>query len=118
VQQLQLTTQQHDGRAVVRLKGELDIATVDELRQHLHKARQSYGEHVILDLTDLEFMDSQGLSVIINCHKAVNAAAGSLVLVAPRPIVRRTLEITGLSRRLDVFDSIEEAAAPRAATAP
>jgi anti-anti-sigma factor len=118
VQQLQLTTQLHDGRAVVRLKGELDIVTVDELRQHLRKARQSYGEHVILDLTDLEFMDSQGLSVIVSCQKAVNAAAGSLVLVAPRPIVRRTLEITGLSRRLDVFDSIEEAAAAPSRATP
>jgi anti-sigma B factor antagonist len=98
----------------VRLKGELDIATVDQLRQHLNKARQACGEHVILDLTDLEFMDSQGLSVIVSCHKAVSAAAGSLSLVSPRPIVRRTLEITGLVRRLDVFDSVEEASAPRA----
>lgn len=110
MQQLELTTQQRDGRAVVRLKGELDIATAAELRQHLTTARQSYGENVILDLTELEFMDSQGLSVIVSCHKAVHAAAGSLVLVAPRPIVRRTLEITGLSRRLDVCDSIEEVA--------
>jgi anti-sigma B factor antagonist len=113
VQHLQLTTQQIDGHAVVSLKGELDIATVDDLRNDLRKARQSYGEHVILDLAELEFMDSQGLSVIVNCHKAVTAAGGSFALVAPRPIVRRTLEITGLSGRLHVFDSIKEAAAPR-----
>jgi anti-anti-sigma factor len=113
VQHLQLTTQEVDGHAVVGLRGELDIATVDDLRHDLRKARQSYGEHVILDLTELEFMDSQGLSVIVGCHKAVTAAGGSLALVAPRPIVRRTLEITGLSGRLSVFDSVEEAAAPR-----
>lgn len=109
MQQLQLTTQRHGGHAVVRLKGELDIATVDQLWHHLNKARQTCGEHVILDLTDLEFMDSQGLSVIISCHQTVKSAAGSLSLVAPRPIVRRTLEITGLVKRLDIFDSIEEA---------
>jgi anti-sigma B factor antagonist len=113
VQHLQLITQEVDGHAVVRLKGELDIATVDDLRHDLRQARQSYGEHVILDLTELEFMDSQGLSVIVGCHKAVTAAGGSLALVAPRPIVRRTLEITGLSGRLQVFDSVEEAVAPR-----
>jgi anti-sigma B factor antagonist len=113
VQQLQLMTQEVDGHAVVHLKGELDIATVDDLRNNLRQTRQSYGEHVILDLTDLEFMDSQGLSVIVACHKSVTAAGGSLALVAPRPIVRRTLEITGLSGRLAVFDSVEEAAAPR-----
>lgn len=118
MQHLQLTTQQIDGHAVVRLKGELDIATVDDLRDDLRKARQSYGEHVILDLTELEFMDSQGLSVIVGCHKTVTAAGGSLGLVAPRPIVRRTLEITGLTGRLHVFDTIEEAAAPRETAAP
>ena len=118
MQHLQLTTQQIDGHAVVHLKGELDIATVDDLRNDLRKARQSYGENVVLDLTELEFMDSQGLSVIVSCHKAVTAAGGSLALVAPRPIVRRTLEITGLAGRLHVFDSIEAAIAPREAAAP
>ncbi len=113
MQHLQLTTQQIDGHAVIRLKGELDIATADDLRDDLRKARESYGENVILDLTELEFMDSQGLSVIVGCHKAVTAAGGSLALVAPRPIVRRTLEITGLSGRLHLFDSVEEAAGPR-----
>jgi anti-anti-sigma factor len=118
VQTLNLTTECHNGRAVVRLRGELDIATVDDLRRHLRAARRTYGEHVILDLTDLEFMDSHGLSAIVSCHKAVTAAAGSLALVSPRPIVRRTLEITGLDRRLDVFDSFEEAMTPRATAAP
>jgi anti-anti-sigma factor len=112
-----LTTQEVDGHAVIHLKGELDIATVDDLRNDLRQARRSHGEHVILDLTDLEFMDSQGLSVIVNCHKSVTAAGGSLALVAPRPIVRRTLEITGLAGRLGVFGSIEDAIAPRAAAA-
>jgi anti-sigma B factor antagonist len=112
VQHLQLTTRQIDGHTVVGLKGELDIATVDDLREDLRKAREMYGVHLILDLAELEFMDSQGLSVIVSCHKTVTAAGGSLALVAPRPIVRRTLEITGLSGRLHVFDSIEEAAAP------
>ena len=118
MQQLQLTTQEVDGHAVLHLKGELDIATVDDLRSELRKARQSHGDRIILDLIELEFMDSQGLSVIVGCHKAVTAAGGSLALVAPRPIVRRTLEITGLSGRLDVFDSIEDAAAPRETAAP
>jgi anti-anti-sigma factor len=113
VQHLQLTTQEVGGHAVLRLKGELDIATIDVLRDDLRKARQTYGERIILDMTELEFMDSQGLSVIVNCHKTVTAAGGSLGLVAPRPIVRRTLEITGLTGRLDVFESVVAATAPR-----
>jgi anti-sigma B factor antagonist len=117
VRQLHLTTQQHDGYAVVRLTGELDLASVDDLRLHLRTTREKYGDHIILDLTDLEFMDSQGLSAIIDCHKTVTAASGRLALVAPRPIVRRTLEITGLTRRLDIVDTIDDLSAPGAKAA-
>lgn len=110
VRHLRLSTTTRDGFAVVNLKGELDIASAEDLRRHLRSTRASHGDHIILDLGTLEFMDSQGLSVIIRYHRAVTAEGGSLALAAPCPIVRRTLQITGLHRRLPVFDSVEEAA--------
>ncbi|WP_158581627.1 STAS domain-containing protein [Actinomadura spongiicola] len=106
---LEVTTRPHEGRAVVRLRGELDIASVDELRRHLNDARREHGERLVLDLTGLEFMDSGGLSVIVACYKATTAGGGGLTLAAPRPIVRRALEITGLHRRIPVTDTVEDA---------
>ncbi|MBO2465148.1 STAS domain-containing protein [Actinomadura violacea] len=106
---LEVTARSHAGRAVVRLRGELDIAGSDELRRHLEAARREHGDHVILDLAELEFMDSQGLSVIVGCYKAATAAGGSLTLAGPRPVVRRTLEITGLHRRIPVQATLEAA---------
>lgn len=106
---LKLSTTTRDGFAIVNLQGELDIASADDLRRHLRSTRGSHGDHIILDLDTLEFMDSQGLSVIVKHHLAVTAEGGSLALAAPRPIVRRTLQITGLHGRLPVFDTIEEA---------
>jgi anti-sigma B factor antagonist/stage II sporulation protein AA (anti-sigma F factor antagonist) len=116
VHYLHVTVRSHLGHTVVDLRGDLDIASVDDLRTQLRAARQAHGEHLILDLNDLEFMDSQGLSVLIGCHKAVSAAGGSLALVAPRPIVKRTLEITGLDRRFAIFDTVAEAAGQPAGT--
>ncbi|XVQ08747.1 STAS domain-containing protein [Spirillospora sp. CA-255316] len=110
---LDVTALPQDGRAVVRLSGELDIANGDDLRERLRAVRRSYGDHLVLDLTDLRFMDSHGLSIIIDCYKAVSEAGGGLVLAAPRPIVRRTLEITGLHRRITVTPTVEEALAAR-----
>jgi anti-anti-sigma factor len=110
---LDVTALPQDGRTVVRLRGELDIANGDDLRDRLRAARRSYGDHLVLDLTDLRFMDSHGLSIIIDCYKAVSKAGGGLVLAAPRPIVRRTLEITGLHRRITVTPTLEEALAAR-----
>ncbi|MBO2453245.1 STAS domain-containing protein [Actinomadura barringtoniae] len=118
MQPLQVNARSHDGRTVVRLRGELDIANAEDLRQKLTTARQELGEQVVLDLTDLEFMDSHGLSVIIHCYKAATAAGGGLTLAAPRPIVRRTLEVTGLTMRMNVTDSLDEALAEPAGATP
>ncbi|SEG07481.1 stage II sporulation protein AA (anti-sigma F factor antagonist) [Thermomonospora echinospora] len=107
---LTVTTRGRDGCAVISLRGELDIASADDLRRGLHAARRAHGDHLILDLDHLEFMDSHGLSVIVNCHKAVTGH-GSLALTGARPIVRRTLQITGLDRRLTLYDTVEQATA-------
>ncbi|MGP4023331.1 STAS domain-containing protein [Actinomadura sp. 3N407] len=106
---LEVTVRPHGGRTVVRLRGELDIACSEDLRRHLGDARRRHGEHLVLDLADLEFMDSGGLSVIVACYKAATAAGGSLTLAAPRPLIRRTLEITGLHRRIPVVPTLEDA---------
>jgi anti-anti-sigma factor len=109
---LEVTTRSDGGRAVVRLCGELDIACSEDLRRDLNAARREHGEHLVLDLADLEFMDSGGLSVIVACYKATTAAGGSLTLAGPRPIVRRTLENTGLHRRIPVTATLQEALTP------
>ncbi|TDE34452.1 STAS domain-containing protein [Actinomadura sp. 6K520] len=106
---LEMTTRPHAGRAVVRLRGDLDIASSEDLRVYLDAARREHGERLVLDLAGLEFMDSGGLSVIVSCYKAVTAAGGSLTIAAPPPLIRRTLAITGLHRRIPVADTLEEA---------
>ncbi|NDU75605.1 anti-sigma factor antagonist [Actinomadura sp. DSM 109109] len=108
---LEVTTRRDGGRAVLRLCGELDAAGSQELRARLDEARREHGDHLVLDLTGLDFMDSGGLSVIVSCYKAATAAGGSLVLAGPRPIVRRALEITGLHRRIPVRNTLQEALA-------
>ncbi|GAA0558525.1 STAS domain-containing protein [Actinomadura livida] len=106
---LEMTTRPHAGGTVVRLRGDLDIASSEDLRTYLDDARREHGERLVLDLAGLEYMDSGGLSVIVSCFKAVTAAGGSLTLAAPRPLIRRTLVVTGLHRRIPVADTLEDA---------
>jgi anti-anti-sigma factor len=115
VQPLEVTSRPHGGCTVVRLRGELDIATAEELRLRVRRARREHGDRVVLDLAELEFVDSHGLSAILGCYRSAAEAGGCLVLVAPRPIVWRALEITGLHRRLAIADTVEEAVAAAAA---
>jgi anti-anti-sigma factor len=108
---LKVTARRTGDHTVVELRGELDIANSDDLRERLSAIRGSHGVLLVLDLSGLEFMDSHGLSVIVNCYKAAVEAGGDLVLAAPRPVVRRTLEVTGLHRRITVVGTVEEALA-------
>ncbi|WP_395104886.1 STAS domain-containing protein [Actinomadura sp. SCN-SB] len=108
---LTVTARQADDRTIVELRGELDVANSDDLRERLRAIRRSHGERLVLDLSGLEFMDSHGLSVIVGCYQAAVAAGGDVALAAPQPVVRRNLEITGLHRRITVAGTVEEALA-------
>jgi anti-anti-sigma factor len=84
------------------LTGELDIATSPRLRAALSSPADG-SVLVILDLSELTFMDASGLSVILSAHDRLRENGGRLVLTpGPRP-VQRLFEITGTDRRLDFF---------------
>ena len=86
-----------DGGTVLRIHGELDISTADQLRRaagpHL-----GAGGHLVLDLSRVTFCDSTGLAVLVGFHKRLAASGGGLELYAPVPRVQHLLAITGLNR--------------------
>ncbi|HLI57112.1 MAG TPA: STAS domain-containing protein [Actinomycetota bacterium] len=86
---------------VVRVSGELDISSSPALREELTEVARG-GRNVILDLADLRFMDSTGLSVIIAALKRLRERSLDLLLCAPQPPVRRTLEICGLDEIITI----------------
>jgi anti-sigma B factor antagonist len=79
---------------IVRLSGELDIATVDGLTDRLIEIA---GSTVVVDLAELSFMDSTGLSALVVAKNRMESDGDVLMLTRPRPNVRRVLEITGLA---------------------
>ena len=100
----------HDrGCAVVWLCGELDAAQVAEARRFfLGLAEQGCGR-VVVDVTDLVFVDAAGLGVLVGAARSMAGAAGSLCLVDASPMLRRMLRIVGLTAVLPVYESIHAA---------
>jgi anti-anti-sigma factor len=86
-----------DQHAVVRLSGDLDLATAPKLAAQLAELAQNEVRHVAVDLSALEFMDSSGLSLFLAEHERVEMLGGELILFSPRPQVRRLFEVTGLN---------------------
>jgi anti-sigma B factor antagonist len=95
-----------EGRLVVVVRGELDLATAPDLEAVLLAPLKAGGQ-VVLDLRPLEFMDSTGVRVIVAAHVAGQEAGGGLVLVQTDPAgpVGRVLEISGLDGILEFVES-------------
>lgn len=89
-----------DSGPVLKVSGEVDIQTSPILDEHLKRAQAEGVSSIVVDLGEVTFLDSTGLSVLIAGLKRCQSAGGNMRLVAPRPNVRRVLEVTGL---LDAF---------------
>lgn len=81
----------------VRLLGELDMSTAPQLREELLRLVSAGATVVTVDLSELAFVDSTGLSVLITGLKRLRQQGGELALRSPTPGTRRVLEITGLT---------------------
>lgn len=84
---------------VVTAFGEIDLATCGEFSQALHHCANGHTD-VVVDLTDVTFMDCSALRVLVPLRRELEARGGRLCLVATRPIVLRLLDLTGVKFEL------------------
>jgi len=92
------------GVRTVRPSGELDIGTAPKLERALLEDREP-GDRIVLDLADLEFIDSTGLRVIVQAAAAAQQGRWELRLRHGRPAVRRVFEISGVLGALPFEDA-------------
>ena len=85
-----------DGQAEVHLKGDLDIATAPLLREGLLGVLADGSGDVTLEMSELSFIDSTGLSVLVGAFKRAQENGRHMMLRSPRPAARKVLEISGL----------------------
>jgi anti-sigma B factor antagonist len=93
---------------VVRLAGELDLYNADAVRESLVDACTDSPERIVVDLGEVEFIDSTALGVLIEARTKLNNRRAFL-LAAPRLETRRALEISGLDRHFTVHETVSEA---------
>ena len=81
------------GQPVIRVAGDLDIASVETLRGAVEAAMSKGPERLTFDVSALRFMDSAGIAVLLGAAREV----ASVRLHSPTPAVRRVVELTGLN---------------------
>jgi len=98
--ELAIATREDGEAAIVALSGELDIGSSDLLRDHLAKLLAGGRCRIVMDLTQLAFCDSTGLSTFVKASHGCVEQGGYLRLAAPNTHLARVLSIVGL---LDLF---------------
>jgi anti-anti-sigma factor len=97
------------GAAVILvLGGDLDLATAEEAEQAILEAEAAQPPLLVLDLSELAFMDSTGLRVVISAASRASEQDRRLVLIKGPEMVQRVFEITRLAERLEIVDSVDE----------
>lgn len=101
-----------DGDTVVlTLRGELDMQTVGRLRAHLADTLEHDQGAVLVDLTDVVFIDSTGLAALLNALRRLTRARRRLLIAAGDGPVRRMLRMTRLDSTFSLHESAESALA-------
>jgi len=99
-----------NGVLLIRLNGELDHHTAEELRTQAENAIQKHQiKHIVLNLEELHFMDSSGLGVILGRYKQIQKNKGEMVICAISPAVKRLFEMSGLFKIMKVERSEKNA---------
>jgi anti-sigma B factor antagonist len=100
VAELDLQTEIVGDTAHVAVRGEVDVATTPQLRELLHGLVQDGVHHIVLDCTELAFLDSSGIGLLVATRKRLTD--GELVIDSPQPHVRKVLELTGVNEQLSL----------------
>ena len=98
---------EQDGQTVVRLEGEVDVYTSPRLDDCLQSLIEAGQRSVVIDLTDVTFIDSSGLAVLIKAHTRMGEEGGGLAIASPSETAFRLFELTGLTAVFTIVDAPE-----------
>jgi anti-sigma B factor antagonist len=102
---------------IMAVAGEIDIATVAQLRERLFELADG-GQSVIVDLSQVSFVDSTGLGALVGAAKRAAANGGGLYVVGARPQIRQLFRVTGLDKQVLMVRTLDEALEATAAWRP
>ncbi len=95
---------------ICRIKGELDHHTAEEFRSFIdHNLENNPVKHLLLDMSELSFMDSSGIGALIGRYKKVSLAGGKVLIVNENKQVSRVFEVSGIYEIINSYGSIRQA---------
>ena len=95
---------------IVNLQGELDMASTDLFRKKvIPKLKKNNFNYLILNLSEVSFIDSTGLGAILGRYRVLAKKGGGILLVGLKPQVKRIFSLSGMLKIMDLYDSENDA---------
>ena len=99
------------GHHFIAARGEIDLFTAPDLKQVLTDAIEGGQHRLVIDLSEVSFLDSTALGVLIGAVKRLRSRGGALAIVNTDTSIAKTFEITGLDQIFTILPSRDEALA-------
>jgi anti-sigma B factor antagonist len=96
---------------VLDVGGEVDLSTAPALRSRIDQLIRDGARSLVIDLGDVAFLDSSGLSVLVSAKKRIEEVDGHLAIVCSQDPVLKVFMVTGLDRVFAIHQSLAEATA-------
>lgn len=107
---MQITTKTDNHTLIATLSGELDHHSAENIRSKIElDYSRNNSKNLILDFSNVSFMDSSGIGMIIGRYKNVKIHGGEMYICAINPAVKKLFDISALDKIVKVFDTLEEA---------
>lgn len=94
---------------VVEVSGEVDVYTAPRLREAVVEAIDEGATKLVIDVEQVEFLDSTGVGVMVGALKKVRSAGGTLDIVCTQPRLLKIFDITGLDKVFGLHASLADA---------
>lgn len=108
---MEITIQEYKRVAVITVTGRVDSATASEFENEVNEVIEGGQHNLVLDLSQVDFLSSAGLRVLVTTRKTLQAAGGDIVLAQPSDRVVETLDTAGLDVLFERYDTREAAVA-------
>ncbi len=108
---LSLETRQENDHIIIEVSGEIDVYTAPKLRDTITELVAAGNYDLVIDMEQVEFLDSTGLGVLVGGLKKVRAHEGSLQLICNQDRLLKIFRITGLAKVFTIHESADAALA-------
>jgi len=106
---LKIEVDEKDGVVLLKLNGEVDVYTAPKLKSRLVDLVDQGKFKIIVDLEEVDFMDSSGLGVLVGGLKRVRSHDGAIALICTQENILKIFRITGLVKVFPIFENRDQA---------